>query len=61
VIEFVSPEDELFQSLARGRDSLHECLTRSIFEDACRRCFRLIRSQHLEGTQRWLYLLEKVG
>jgi 2-polyprenyl-3-methyl-5-hydroxy-6-metoxy-1,4-benzoquinol methylase len=61
VIEFVSPEDELFQSLARGRDSLHEGLRRSTFEDTCRRWFRLIRSQHLEGTHRWLYLLEKVA
>ena len=61
VIEFVSPQDALFKVLARGRDRLHEDLTQSAFEAACRRWFRLIRNQRLEGTHRWLYLLEKVA
>ena len=59
VIEFVPPQDELFQTLARGRDHLHAGLTRSVFESACRRRFRLVRNQQLPGTARWLYLLEK--
>lgn len=61
VLEFVSPQDEMFQTLARGRDNLHSGLTQSVFEAASRRWFRLARCEHLAGTQRWLYLFERVG
>jgi SAM-dependent methyltransferase len=59
VIEFVSPEDELFKTLARGRDQLHAGFTRPVFEAACLRLFRVARSEQIPGTNRWLYLLEK--
>ena len=59
VIEFVGPEDEMFQTIARGRDHLHAGLTPAVFEAACRRRFEIIRSQLLDGTHRRLYLLRK--
>jgi SAM-dependent methyltransferase len=60
VIEFVSPQDSMFQSLVRGREELHRDLTQEVFENACRRHFQMVRVQHLEGTSRWLYLLRKL-
>jgi SAM-dependent methyltransferase len=59
IIEFIAPGDEMFQTLTRGRDHLHATLNQQGFERACRQRFQVLRSQHLEGTQRWLYLLEK--
>jgi hypothetical protein len=59
VIEFVSPQDEMFKTLARGRDHLHAGFTRASFEAACQRLFRIVRSEQLPGTDRWMYLLEK--
>ncbi len=59
VIEYVSPDDDMFQLLTRGRDHLYGDLTKEAFEAACRRRFRRVRTQELEGTHRTLYLLEK--
>jgi SAM-dependent methyltransferase len=59
LIEFIPPQDPMFQILARGRDSLHADLTRSGFEDACSGSFDLVRSQQLPGMERWLYLLRR--
>jgi len=59
VIEFVSPQDAMFRRLVRGREELHQDLTLSFFEQTAGRRFTLLRSQHLEGTTRWLYLLRK--
>jgi hypothetical protein len=61
VIEFVGPEDSMFQRLVRGREHLHPGLSAQVFESACRPFFDTIRSQHLEGTHRWLYLLRRTG
>jgi SAM-dependent methyltransferase len=59
VVEFISPEDPLFRRLSRGRDHLFSRLTRDVFERACGRHFRILRSEGpIEGT-RWLYLLGK--
>jgi SAM-dependent methyltransferase len=60
VIEFVGPEDSMFKRLTRGREELHRDLTPAVFEAACRTRFEIIRSQHIEGTSRWLYLLRKL-
>jgi 2-polyprenyl-3-methyl-5-hydroxy-6-metoxy-1,4-benzoquinol methylase len=59
VIEFIAPEDIMFRRLTRGRDALYSNLTPAIFENICQRRFEIIRSQHLENTSRWLYLLRK--
>ncbi|HXG68858.1 MAG TPA: class I SAM-dependent methyltransferase [Blastocatellia bacterium] len=59
VIEFIAPADSMFRRITRGRDYLFADLTVGSFEEACRRKFEIVRSQHLEGTSRWLYLLRK--
>ena len=57
VVEFISPEDSMFQRLVRGRDELYRHLTREHFETTVRRRFDIVRSEHCEGSHRWLYLL----
>jgi SAM-dependent methyltransferase len=59
VIEFVAPEDPMFQRIARGRDQLHAGLTVERFEQAARARFDVARSQKIDGLNRWLYLLQK--
>ena len=59
IIEFVAPDDSMFRRLTRGRDHLHKDLSPETFEAECRRHFRVVRTQHLDGTSRWLYLLRK--
>jgi SAM-dependent methyltransferase len=59
IMEFVSPEDSMFRRLTRGRDHLFAGLSPEVFEDSCRRKFEIVRSQHIGGTSRWLYLLRK--
>jgi SAM-dependent methyltransferase len=59
VIEYVAPEDSMFQRLTRGREELHKELTAELFETVCRRHFEIVRVQHVEGTARRLYLLRK--
>lgn len=57
VIEFIAPDDSMFRRLTRGRDQLFSDLTPQLFEESCRRRFEIVRSQHLERTSRWLYIL----
>ena len=59
VIEFVAPDDSMFQRLTRGREELHKDLTPELFENQCCRHFEIVRMQHVEGTTRRLYLLRK--
>ena len=59
VIEFVAPDDSMFQRLTRGREELHKDLTPELFETQCGRHFEIVRMQHVEGTTRRLYLLRK--
>jgi len=61
IIEFVPTDDEMFQTIARGREHLHTDLTQASFEAACRRRFQIVRSKQLEGAHRQLYLLRKTG
>ncbi len=59
IIEFIAPEDSMFQRLSRGRDDLHRDLTVSSFETALQRRFEIESSSHVDGTFRWLYCLKK--
>jgi hypothetical protein len=59
IVEFVSPEDAMFQRIVRGREELHRGLTHEVFEAACTQYFDIARSHHLEGATRWLYALRK--
>ncbi len=61
IIEFVPTDDEMFQTIARGREHLHADLTQANFEAACRRRFQIVRSQRLDGARRLLYLLRKTS
>ncbi len=61
LIEFVAPEDSMFRRLTRGRENLHADLNVSVFEAQCLRRFHVVRTQHLEGTHRWLYLLRRAA
>lgn len=59
LIEFIAPEDSMFQRLVRGRQELYRHLTREYFETAVRRRFDIVRTQHGDGAHRWLYLLRR--
>jgi SAM-dependent methyltransferase len=59
VIEFVGPEDPMFQRIARGRGHLHSDLTSEYFESQCRRYFDVVRLMQTEGHARRLYLLRR--
>jgi 2-polyprenyl-3-methyl-5-hydroxy-6-metoxy-1,4-benzoquinol methylase len=59
IIEYIAPTDSMFRRLLRGREHLFTDLTPELFEDACRRHFEIARTQHLENTDRRLYLLKK--
>jgi SAM-dependent methyltransferase len=58
LIEFVGPQDEMFRTIARGRDGLHKDLNEAAFEAAFRPQFDLVRSTP-SGAARRLYLLRK--
>ncbi len=59
IVEFVAPDDPMFQRLTRGRDHLFKDLTNEVFKDACLRRFDIILSRRLAGANRWIYLLRK--
>ncbi|MBY0506460.1 MAG: SAM-dependent methyltransferase [Bryobacteraceae bacterium] len=59
VIEYVSPEDPYYQSLLRGRQSLHQGDTREGFEAELHRRFHIRRQQPLLEGRRHLYWCEK--
>lgn len=59
IIEFIAPHDSMFRRITRGRDQLFVDLTAELFEDKARRRFDIVRSTHLAGTSRRLYLLRK--
>jgi SAM-dependent methyltransferase len=61
IIEFVGPDDEMFQQLARGREKLHQTFNQQSFEEACATHFEIVRKLQLPGGQRWLYCLKKKG
>jgi hypothetical protein len=58
-IEFVAPEDPMFQRRARGRDDLFKDLTNDAFRNACLRLFDVILCRRLADANRWIYLLRK--
>jgi len=59
IVEFIAPTDSMFQRLTRGREELHKDLNHQLFEDLCREQFSIVRTQHIESSSRWLYLLRK--
>jgi SAM-dependent methyltransferase len=59
LIEFVPPDDPMFQRLAYGREELHASLDQKLFETACLKHYFIVRSLQIEGSNRRLYLLRK--
>ncbi len=59
LIEFVAPEDPMFQRIVRGRAQLYSHLTRARFEAAASERFELVRSEQINGMERWLYLFRR--
>lgn len=59
VVEYVGPDDQMFHTIARGRDHLHTDLTPESFEIAWGTRFRLLASEEVPGTSRRLYLFAK--
>lgn len=59
LVEFVSPQDGMFQQLTRGRQGLHAGLDEATFERACAAHFEIVRTVPLPGTRRTMYGLKK--
>ena len=59
LIEFVAPEDPMFQRIARGRQALYSHLTKERFESAAQSHWNLVRSRRITGLHRWLYLYRR--
>lgn len=59
LIEFVAPQDPMFQRIVRGREALYSHLTRERFEDAAKPHWELVRSRQITGLYRWLYLYRR--
>jgi SAM-dependent methyltransferase len=59
LIEFVAPEDTMFQRIVRGREALYSHLTPDYFESAARARWELVRSKRITGLHRWLYLFRQ--
>ena len=59
LIEFVAPEDPMFQRIVRGREDLYSHLTKEYFESAAQAHWELVRSTEITGLHRWLYLYRR--
>jgi SAM-dependent methyltransferase len=59
VVEFISPEDPMFQHLSRTNQRLYLDITKDVFEVECKKFFRIERCLQLSSSHRWLYLLSK--
>jgi SAM-dependent methyltransferase len=59
LIEFVAPQDPMFQRIVRGREALYSHLTQERFEAAAQPCWELVRSRQITGLNRWLYLYRR--
>jgi hypothetical protein len=59
VIEYVAPQDPMFQTIARGRERLYAHLTQDYFESAARHRFEQVQRERITGMDRWLYLFRR--
>jgi 2-polyprenyl-3-methyl-5-hydroxy-6-metoxy-1,4-benzoquinol methylase len=59
IIEFVGTLDPMFQRITRGREHLFTYLTREYFEQTCHQHFEILRSEEIEQSKRWIYLLQR--
>lgn len=61
IVEYVSPDDPMYQQLLRGRDHLHQGDSRAAFETTCRQRFEIAASMPLPGNRRFLYHMVRKG
>jgi SAM-dependent methyltransferase len=59
LIEYIGPHDPMFRRLARGRDSLYQWYSRSVFDDCAWRYFDIVSSFDIPSSDRALYLLRR--
>lgn len=59
LLEFVGPDDPMFQKLVRGRQGLYGHLTPKFFESVICGRFDVVRSARIGNLHRWLFLLQK--
>jgi len=59
LIEFVAPQDLMFQRIVRGREVLYSHFTQEHFEAAAKPHWELVRSRQITGLHRWLYLYRR--
>ena len=59
LLEYVDPKDNHFRALVRGRESIHEYLTRERFELHVAERFAIVRALEVKAGLRWIYLLKK--
>ena len=61
LIEYVDPEDEMFQRLTRGNEHLYRYLTWNFFEDVSEQFFTIESRVSADNPHRWLYQMRKRG
>ncbi|MCC6364142.1 MAG: class I SAM-dependent methyltransferase [Bryobacterales bacterium] len=61
IVEYVSPDDPMYQQLLRGRDHLHRGDSRHAFEAAAQQRFEIAASLPLPANRRFLYHLVRKG
>ncbi len=59
LLEYVDPKDAHFQTLLRGRETIHEYLTRERFEAQIAKYFTVVQSLEVKEGLRRIYLLKK--
>ena len=59
LIEYIPPDDPMFQLIARGNDHLYESLSSAEFERISEKYFVIERKERLEPSQRWLYKMRR--
>lgn len=59
VIEYIPPQDQMFRCISRGRDHLHQFLTREYFESVASQFFDITRSEQLGETERRIYMMRR--
>lgn len=59
LVEFIEPDDPMFQRLTRGRDALYAMLTAAYFESAAMPLFEIVRKHAIRNSNRILYLLRR--
>ena len=58
IIEFVPKEDSQVQRLLQSRVDIFDQYHQAGFEEAFQTCFAIRECISIEGTRRWLYLME---